>query len=92
MNDFSRAFELPFYQLSRYPKQDCLNAKENGQWKSYSTQQVIDGMNDVSKALLTTGTGKGDVISLISNNRPEWNLVDLGGMQVGAVVVRSIPP
>lgn len=34
---------------------------------------------------------KGDAISIIGNNRPEWNFVDLGIMQVGAVTVPIYP-
>jgi len=91
MPAFTRLFELPQYQLSRYPKEDCLSYKENGEWKSYNTQQVLDYMNKVSLALLASGIGKGDVVSIVGNNRPEWNFVDLGIMQIGAVNVPIYP-
>jgi len=91
MNDFTRLFELPYYQQAKYPQADCLNEKVNGQWKHYSTREVIDNMNLVSCALIASGINKGDVISIVSNNRSQWNFVDLGAMQVGAVVVPLYP-
>ncbi len=91
MNDFTRLFELPAYQQKNFPKADCLNEKADGKWKSFTTQQVIENMNRVSAALLASGIRKGDVISIVSNNRPEWNFVDLGTMQIGGITVPIYP-
>jgi len=91
MNDFTRLFELPYYQQAKYPQANCLNEKVNGAWRSVSTQEVIDTMNQVSLALLASGIKKGDSISIISNNHPQWNFVDLGIMQAGAVTVPIYP-
>ena len=91
MEDFTRLFDLPHYQLSRYPQSDCLNEKVNGQWKRYSTQDVIDNMDRVSLALIASGQRKGDVISIVGNNRPQWNFADLGNMQIGGVTVPIYP-
>lgn len=91
MNDFTRLFELPYYQQAKYPQTDCLNEKVGGQWRSHSTRQVIDNMNRVSLAFLASGIKKGDSVSIISNNRSEWNFVDLGAMQIGAVTVPIYP-
>jgi long-chain acyl-CoA synthetase len=91
MEDFKRVFDLPAYQLSHYPQSDCLNEKVNGTWKSYSTQDVIDYMNRVSLSLIASGIKKGDVVSIVGNNRPQWNFTDLGIMQIGAVTVPIYP-
>src|SRR5436190_1354671 len=91
MNDFTRLFDLPYYQQENFPKQDCLNKKMNGAWSSFSTQDVIDNMNKVSMALLASGIKKGNVISIVSDNRPQWNFVDLGTMQIGAITVPIYP-
>lgn len=91
MTDFTRLFELPRYQLARYPQSDCLNEKVGGQWKHYSTQEVIDNVDQTSLAFMASGIKKGDVVSIIGNNRPEWNFVDLGNMQVGGVTVPIYP-
>lgn len=91
MEDFKRVFDLPAYQLSHYPQSDCLNEKVNSAWKSYSTQDVIDYMNRVSLSLIASGIKKGDVVSIVGNNRPQWNFTDLGIMQIGAVTVPIYP-
>lgn len=91
MEDFKRVFDLPAYQLSHYPQSDCLNEKVNSAWKGYSTQDVIDYMNRVSLSLIASGIKKGDVVSIVGNNRPQWNFTDLGIMQIGAVTVPIYP-
>ncbi len=91
MNDFNLLFELPYYQQARFPQADCLNEKVEGAWRSYSTQDVIDNMTKVSMALLASGINKGDSVSIISNNRPQWNFTDLGIMQMGAIIVPIYP-
>ncbi len=91
MNDFKRVFELPAFQLKHFPKADCINEKLAGTWRSYSTEDVIENMNKVSRALLASGIKEGDVVSIVSNNRPQWNFTDLGIMQIGAVTVPIYP-
>ncbi|MCS6990266.1 MAG: long-chain fatty acid--CoA ligase [Chitinophagales bacterium] len=91
MHEFSRLFDLPRYQLAQYPKPDSLNEKREGKWISYSTQQVIDAMDKVSKALLASGIRPGDKVAIVGNNCPQWNFADLGIMQIGAVTVPLYP-
>lgn len=88
---YTRLFEILPYQLKNFPKEDCLANKVDGQWKKYSTQQCIDNINQVSRAMLKYGIKPDDKIALISNNRPEWNFIDLGMMQVGAINVPVYP-
>lgn len=82
----SRLFDFPYYQLAHYPLAVSMTSRLAGEWKTYSTQQVVDKMNLLSKGLLKMGVKPGDRIALIShNNRCEWNMVDLGVMQIGAI-------
>jgi len=91
MKDFQRLFDLLPYQLENHPLEDALASKVNGEWRTYSTQEAIEMVNKVSKALLRLGVKAGDKIALISNNRPEWNFLDLGIQQIGAVNVPVYP-
>ncbi|GIV34803.1 MAG: AMP-dependent synthetase [Chitinophagales bacterium] len=88
---YTRLFDILPHQLKNFPQEDCLACKENGQWKKYSTQQCIDIINQVSRAMIKYGIQPGDKIAIISNNRPEWNFVDLGMMQAGAINVPIYP-
>ena len=89
--NITRTFDLLTYQLAKYPQPDCLAAKVNGQWIKYSTQDVQDYANKVSLGLLKLGVGKGDKVAIISFNRPEWVLTDLGIQQIGAISVPMYP-
>lgn len=95
MNDYTRLFDLLPYQQANFPQQVCLAEKvtEKGQkfYKGYSTQECINIVNQLSKALLKLGVKKDDKIGLISNNRPQWNFVDLAAQQIGAINVPVYP-
>jgi len=91
MNDFTRLFDVLPYQAAKYPKNDSLNFKYDGVWRAFSTQEVTDNCNAVSRGLLQLGLMPGDKIALISPNRPEWNFVDIGMMQIGIINVPVYP-
>lgn len=87
----TRLFDLIPNQLEKFPKPDCLSCKVNGQWIKYSTQQFKDYADCISYGLLVLGLNKGDCIGLISNNRPEWNFIDMGTLQAGIISVPIFP-
>lgn len=87
MDDIKRLFDIPKYQLEKYPQEVCLAGKENGQWKTYSTADYLRLSNQLSHALLKLGVGIQDKVAIVSNNRPEWNFVDMATLQIGAVDV-----
>ncbi|MBS1744897.1 MAG: long-chain fatty acid--CoA ligase [Bacteroidetes bacterium] len=93
-----RLFDCVDHQLQKFPKQDMLNAKENGNWKSYSTEVVKQIVEEFSAGLIELGVGGNDMsdegadkIAIISNNRPEWIFTDLAVQQTGAVLVPLYP-
>ncbi|GAB4378327.1 MAG: AMP-dependent synthetase/ligase [Salibacteraceae bacterium] len=89
--EVSRLFDIPYHQLKNYPKEDSLAAKINGKWIKTSTQQFIDQAMMVSKALIASGIKPGDMVAVISNNRPEWCITDLGILMCGAINVPIYP-
>jgi long-chain acyl-CoA synthetase len=89
--DIKRLFDIPAYQLKHYPKDDALCCKHNGEWKKYSVADVIAMSERVSLAFMKLGLKPNDKIAIISNNRPEWNFVDYGAMQIGLVNVPVYP-
>lgn len=93
-----RLFDSIAYQLKNFSKSNMLNAKVNGQWKSYSTKEVADIANKFSAGLLQKGvsgknyTAEGsDKIAIISQNRPEWFFTDFAAQQIGAILVPIYP-
>lgn len=92
MEHVKRLFDVPYYQLEKYPKSDALCTKVKGEWSKYSTQEFINKANLFSRGLLALGVKPGDKIALIStNNRSEWNICDIGILQIGAIDVPVYP-
>ncbi len=82
---------LPNYKNSYKPKDDVLAGKENGEWVKYNIDQYIEAANNISYGFIKLGVKNGDKIATISNNRPEWNFLDMGISQIGAVHVPIYP-
>ena len=92
MVQITRLFDFPYYQLEKNNIPDCLVTKYNGEWVKTSTQEYINKSNAISRALLRLGVQKNDKIAIISTtNRTEWNIMDIGSLQVGAQTVPVYP-
>lgn len=92
MVSITRLFDFPYYQQETYDLPVALATKKNGAWEKTSTQEYIAKANAVSRALLRMGVQKEDKIALItSNNRTEWNIMDIGILQTGAQNVPIYP-
>ncbi|HRY33183.1 MAG TPA: long-chain fatty acid--CoA ligase [Bacteroidales bacterium] len=90
--EITRIFDLlPYYKKHFPPGEVVLGGKENGKWYTYSIDQYQELSDLVSFGLLSIGIGKGDAVATVTNNRPEWNLLDIGIMQIGAVHVPVYP-
>ena len=90
--NITRLFDFPYYQLEKNNIPAALVTKYNGKWVKTSTQEYIDKANTISRALLRLGVHKNDKIAVISsNNRTEWNIMDIGVLQVGAQNVPIYP-
>lgn len=89
--DVKRLFDLPYYQMEKFPQTDALCDKVDGEWRKTSTQEYIEKANAISRGLLKLGIQAGDKIAMISNNRSEWNICDIGVQQVGAISVPVYP-
>lgn len=86
-----RLFDTVYYQNEKYPNEKMFVTKVNGQWIPKSNQTFIDEAMVVSRGLIAFGVNKGDNVALVSNNRYEWNVMDIAIQQVGAIVVPLYP-
>lgn len=90
--EVTRLFDLlPYYKKNFKPKDDVLAGKEDGKWVKYSIDQYIEAANNISYGFLKLGVQPGDKIATITNNRPEWNFLDMGISQIGAIHVPIYP-
>src|SRR5437762_7195218 len=86
-------------QADTYPKLRRLNAKEHGReiamrekdfglWKLFSWNDYQTRVHDFALGMIEIGLGKGDVIGIIGDNRPDWVAAEIathaiGGMSLG---------
>lgn len=86
-----RLFDCLYYQFERHPQHTALAAKNKRNWTTYSTNDVVEIVNNLSFGLLKYGINPGDKVGLISYNRPEWVFVDFAISQIGAITVPMYP-
>jgi long-chain acyl-CoA synthetase len=58
--------------------------KENGVWQGTSWSSYAREVRRAAKALLALGVEPGQTIALMGGNRPEWSIMLLAAMSVGA--------
>ena len=93
-----RLFDCIEHQLTNFPQEAMLAAKENGGWRTYSTAEVASTVNALSAGLLSLGLSGNDFspegsdkIAIISSNRPEWLMADMATQQIGVIWVPVYP-
>ena len=92
MISITRLFDFPYYQQENFNIADALVTKKDGKWIKTSTEEYIAKANAISRALIQLGVQKNDKIAIISsNNRTEWNIVDIGVLQTGAQTIPIYP-
>ncbi|QQT24531.1 AMP-dependent synthetase/ligase [Sphingobacterium spiritivorum] len=91
MNTLTRVFDFITRYKEEFSKPIMVAGKRDGKWKTYSTDEFIEIIDNISKAMLARGVKKGDRIALMSGNRPEWNFVDFAANQIGAAIVPLYP-
>lgn len=90
--EISRLFDFPYFQLETYNLKNAFSTKCNGKWESISSKEYVDLSNQLSRGLLRLGVKPNDKIAIISTtNRTEWNICDIGALQLGAQTVPIYP-
>ena len=90
--EIKRLFDIPQYQLENYNLDKAFVSKSSGEWVATSTKEFIENANKISRGLLRLGVKKGDKIAIISSvNRTEWNIMDIGMLQIGVTTIPMYP-
>ena len=89
--EVKRTFDLLNWSLEKFDKEISLAGKENGKWVTYSQYEFRKITTNFSYGLLALGLKPGDRVALVSNNRPEWNFIDMGISQAGMIHVPIYP-
>ena len=90
--EVTRTFDIIDLNVEKYPQEVMYGGGQRGaEWVTLSTDKVRQYVDYVSVALLALGFKRDDKIALISGNRIEWNLADMGMSQIGVISVPIYP-
>src|SRR5690554_1633242 len=89
--NIERTFDLLYALRTNHPELPVLAAKREGQWVRFTSEDYSRTAKRFGYGLLSKGFKKGDKIATVSNNRPEWNMVDMGMAMIGVVHVPVYP-
>ncbi|MDQ3951814.1 MAG: long-chain fatty acid--CoA ligase [Actinomycetota bacterium] len=71
-------------RIAAHPESVALRYKSGGAWKDITWRDYGDRVRRAGKALMAQGVKHGDKMSLLSLNRPEWHVADIGCLSIGA--------
>ena len=83
--------ELYRTAFTQQPRRDAFRFKSNGAWHDVSSAAALERVEAVAAALHKIGIQPGDRVAILSENRIEWALADLGALTAGAAVVPVYP-
>jgi long-chain acyl-CoA synthetase len=87
-----RTFDLLPRFVEKYGKKRLMFAcKVDGKWKKFIGRDFVKMTDTISQGLMGLGVSKGDRVAVISNNCPQWNMVDFAVQQIGAILVPIYP-
>ena len=68
-----------------------IREKDFGIWQAITWAELGERARHVGMALQSVGFGQGDVVCVLSNNKPEWVYADMGALGVGGVCAGIYP-
>ena len=89
--EIKRTFDLLDHYAKNYVIEDALAGIKNKKWEKFSTGEYINNSHLFAFGMMELGFEKGDKIATVSNNRPEWNFIDMGLAMSGLVHVPIYP-
>jgi long-chain acyl-CoA synthetase len=98
MSKIERIFDIVAQRAETDPGSILFAAKENGHWRTYTTKESWFLARNVCGGLLSLGIDntvlqpeQQEKIAIISPNRPEWLITDMGVQMTGAVLTPIYP-
>lgn len=79
--------ELLQHMAARPSDPNCLNQVENGRWRAYSTEEVLEEVRYLALGLEAAGLPKGACVGLMALPSPRWTMINLAVILAGGVLV-----
>ena len=83
--------KLFFDALEKHKKPDTLQVKRGGAYQSISSTELADRVRQVALGMREIGINRGDRVAILSENRPEWAIVDYASLTAGLTDVPIYP-
>ncbi len=85
--DKANLVSMFFEQVDREGEAPFLWAKHDGKYSALTWREVAAQVSELARGLRAIGVEPGDRVVIVSENRPEWLIADLGIMAIGAITV-----
>lgn len=69
----------------------AMQEKRYGIWQPITWRDYQTRVTDFAHGLASLGVGRGDVVAVLGDNRPEWLIAELAVQSIGAAVVGIYP-
>ncbi len=91
--DFNTIVEMYDRVTKKYQNSDrpALLYKSQNQWVGISYKELREKVRNFAMGVLSLGLKRGDMIGILSENRPEWAMVDLAVLSIGGIDVPMYP-
>lgn len=86
-DQFQNIIALFARRVTQSADKPFLSRKVDGSWQSISWNEAARQVAAFAKSLKGLGLEKGERVMLVSENRPEWCIADLGIMAAGLITV-----
>lgn len=83
--------QLLLARAAQAPQTDAVRRKQFGIWHATSWSALAEQVEAVAHGLSAVGVRPGDVVAVVSDNRPEWLVVELAVQSLQAAVAGPHP-
>jgi long-chain acyl-CoA synthetase len=80
-----------FRGVERLGKPDLMLEKRDGSWRPISSDEFVRRVKAIHAGLATLDVPPGGRVALLSENRPEWSIIDFACQTYGATLVPIFP-
>jgi len=75
----------------KFGDQTAIQYKQDGEWSDFSFSDLRNNIESLSVFLTRQNVKRGDTVTILMENRPEWPMVFFAVLSIGAVVIPINP-